>query len=250
MFKKELREIGKPVFLRLAVMPLLLLLPMLQLVGSEVNRLSFMRNLFILTFAVVLFWIAVHIGASIFKSEYEDRALEYFLTFPVSRMFSIAQKMLVRVLVILLLSGFYLIAVRGIAVWDPGMRMTGYFLFNPALLPLWCLGFLVLGFLCGFIQDRNRRALMVFLTFISVVLVSMGMISLLGGPNRASGFEYSAWSLGASLVFHFICLGVVLIPLFRKFDLRVFGLYEKRILFLVLPVLALIDGAVLVGLFL
>jgi ABC-type transport system involved in multi-copper enzyme maturation permease subunit len=250
MLKKELLEIWKPALLRLAAVPVMLLLPALQAMLSDLDISNWLLHIFILTFGIVMFWIASHLGTSFFRSEYQDRALEYFLTFPISRLNTIGLKLIARVLVLLLLSGAYFVAAKVIAAKFEGDLVIDNYILNPVFLPFWCLCFLGIGFFCGFMEDRNRRALAVFITFLSIVIIPLGLISLFGAGDPAYGIAHTAKYFVLGFVLLFLILGSFFVPVFRNFDLRSFSKYEKRMQFLVLPILVFFDVVCLVHVFL
>jgi len=236
MFKKELREIWKPAIFRFSVV---LAVPVIMTVMAAMKRESLFPSLVLAAFPVGMIWIANFLGVTAFKAEFEDRALEYWLTFPGGISNRLARKMASRITLILLISFFYfaLFIFAGSRVSSP---------FNPALICPLSVLFFINGILCGFLNNRNLRMVANVVTFFSALVLSLGLSRFIF-PLLPEGNQLSAVvvSISALLLVIGIMGGVFLISA-RQFDLRSPELFQKRVRAFGLPLILALDIAALV----
>lgn len=239
MFKKELREIWKPALLRFSIV---LAVPVIMTVTTALTAPESGPRIpsYVLTaFPVVMIWIANFLGVTAFKAEFEDRALEYWLTFPCGMSRRMARKMAARMALVLLMAFLYvaLCLFAGYQVSDP---------LNPALICPFSVLFFINGSLCGFLSNRNLRMVANVVTFFSVVVLSLGFshfVLLLfpeGNPLPAAVSSISAFLLVIGI------MGGTFLFSARKFDLRSPELFMKRVRAFSLPLILALDIAALV----
>ena len=239
MFKKELREIWKPALLRFSVV---LAFPVfLEVTTARTATESGSRNLslILMAFPAVMIWIANFLGVTAFKAEFEDRALEYWLTFPGGISRRLARKMASRITLVLLLSFSYV----ALCIFA-GSQIPGPL--NPALICPCSFLFFINGSLCGFLGNRNLRMVANVVTFFSVVVLSLGLSRFIL-PLFPEGNQLSAavGSISALLIVIGIMGGTFLISA-RQFDLRSPELFQKRVRAFSLPLILALDIAALV----
>lgn len=241
MLRKELRELWTPVLARFSLVPVLLLLRTFSYVIAGAKLSIHFDQIFIISLAVTCIWIAHNLGSTVLKSEYQDRALEYLLTFPFSKYKILGLKLTARSLILLLLLGIYLLS-AAILTNSPEIAVNlDNFMFSPYFFPIWCFFLLLNGFFCGLLEDRNWRAIAGFITFLSIVLIPSGISALFKIEDpAASDFHF------VIIIFLGFCLVllthvVAFFPAFRRFDLRFSKKYSNTIRFFGLPILVLLD---------
>jgi len=239
MFKKELRDIWKPVLLRfIVVMALPVFMAVYGILTSKIKGAQD-TNEFFLPFAISLIWIANFLGVTAFKAEGEDRAMEYWLTFPYGTSKRLARKMATRMALILMIALFYFALCLFLKSPDRDPL-------NPAFICPYSILIFINGSLCGFLSNRNLRMVVNVITFFSVVIFSMGffpfILRLFPGANPLSA---AVSSIPALLLVIGIMGGTFLFSA-RKFDLRSPDLFQKRVRAFSLPLILALDIAALV----
>ncbi len=239
MFKKELREIWKPVLFRFSVVLALPVLMTVVTTRTAPESGSRIPILILTAFPVAMIWIANFLGVTAFKAEFEDRALEYWLTFPCGVSRRMVSKMASRIALVLLMAFFYvaLCIFAGSQVSAP---------LNPALICPFSVLFFINGSLCGFLSNRNLRMVANVVTFFSVVVLSLGLSRFIS-PLFPGGNQLAAdvGSISALLIVIGIMGGTFLVSA-RKFDLRSPELFMKRARAFSLPLILALDIAALV----
>lgn len=232
MIKKELREIIVPGLIRLSVF-------MIPVIAILIVKIITRSNIDILVTAasfwgVGIYWAANHYGTQLFKSEFNDRALEYLLTLPYSKYRLIYNKLLPRFFVLLWLTFVYeFLACAALLGPDPS-AIFFMFPFRPDYFLVGLLFFFFWGFCLGFIESRNRRATLNFILFVFYMAASVGFTVILNALGAKKAVQGTMSSLYAAL-FIMAILSIPLFSLFKKFDLKRINLYGKRILYRLLP---------------
>jgi membrane protein CcdC involved in cytochrome C biogenesis len=239
MFKKELREIWKPVLLRFSVVLALPVFMAVQKILTSKMIGAQATGFILMPFSVVMIWIANFLGVTVFKAEFEDRALEYWLTFPYGMLGIMARKMASRIALVLLMAIIY--AVLFIFAVTNKLNVI-----NPASLCLLTVLIFINGSLCGFLSNRNLRMVANVVTFFSFVVLSLGLshfVLLLfpeGNPLPAAVSSISAFLLVIGI------MGGTFLFSARKFDLRSPELFMKRVRAFSLPLILALDIAALI----
>jgi|GEM_PF-4444173 len=237
MFKKELREIWKPVILRLIVV---LAIPVVMTVMMARTSPEHMPNLIRDSFPIALIWVANFLGVTAFKAEFEDRSLEYWLTFPQGAGERFARKAAPRFALVLSMVLFYgvLCAISGSLVSDP----RAFKIVGPC-----SVFFFINGCLCGFLSDRNLRMVANVVTFFSFGILTFGFSRILLPlfPKINQTVSPAVVSFSAFLIVAGI-MGGIFLSSARKFDLRAPQLFLKRVRAFGLPLLLALDIAALV----
>lgn len=242
MFRKECREIWWPVLLRLLVV---LVLPLSMLAASVLERgraggqAAFLS--LISTFQIFLIWVANYLGVTSFKSEYENKAFEYWLTLPQRSLRRIVRKTAARLITILLFSALFT------AIYFIGSQraespsIATYAILRPVIIcPLTVLIYMN-GCLCGFLDSRNLRALFNVVTFFSWLPISMGLARLPLPLLRDRPAISVTVNTFAGLLLVILLSAGSLWPAARKLDLRSPTRYGKIVKVFNLPILLGLD---------
>jgi len=246
MLRKELRELWKPALARFSLVPILMLLRALSYVIAGAKIFILFDQIFIITLAVTSIWIAHNLGITVLKSEYQDRALEYLLTFPFSKYKTLGLKLTARSLILLLPLGIYLLS-AAILTNSPRIEVIlDNFMFSPYFFPIWCFCILLNGFFCGLQEDRNWRAISGFITFLSIVLIPIGISSLFRIEAQAASEFHLVIIIFLGFCLVLLTHAVAFFPVFRRFDLRFSKKYSNIIRFMGLPILVLLDVVAIV----
>jgi len=191
-------------------------------------------------FPIVLIWAANFLGVTTFKSEFEDRGLEYWMTFPQGAGERLARKAAPRFMLLLFLIAVYVV----LHLSFPRDRFSDSF--SPAFFGPCSILIFVNGFLCGFLNERNLRMVANVLTFFSISALSFGLSSIalafFPGKEHLSVFIVSIFAM----LIVISILGGILISSGRKFDLRFPDLFLKRVRAVGLPLFLVLDIAALV----
>jgi hypothetical protein len=190
--------------------------------------------------AVAILWVANNYGIHVFKSEYQDHAFEYLLSFPFSKAKIIYNKLVPRTAILLGLTVFYECSL--ILLWLNAPLSAGFLSFplNPVFFPLWVIFFLFTGFCLGLVEQRSWRAAANFFIFICYIFISFAAfpalryLDIFQGESRfAAGF-----AIGALIII--AIMGTAFVSVFKTFDLRTVKSYGKKILFRTLPLILLL----------
>jgi hypothetical protein len=251
MFRKELADVLKQTFWFLAAA---LIIPAIPLVMKFIKG-SYLSIFFPVFQAGLLFW-ALFLGASFFGRERGQRAQEYALSLPFSRLGLLAGISLPRLIVLVALWKVYVGLSQGWGSSYPALALLGFSLIYFSL-------FAVSLSLSPLIEN-----------FLVLAIVSMGLCGLLGyslflifsRAIRIEGFAYYAKVLfieevlagirsSPVLAFIFIVFLLILpfmialIMSFRKFDLRPSRVFLKRYaLAFFATFILVIPGVILIGL--
>jgi len=240
MFKKELREIWKPALLRLGVVLAIPVIMTVMAALSQPDAASRLPSFILSTFPYALIWISNYLGVTAFKAEFEDRALEYWLTFPLKGGNRLIRKIFARSVVVLLLILLYGTLT---ALFDVRTSLVLPF----AIVAPGSLLFFINGCLCGFLGDRNLRMAANVVTFFSVFAISMGL-----SPVLYPLFPENNQALSVAVVFVislFLVIGIMggfWILSARRLDLRSPDLFKKRVRAFGLPLILALDIAALI----
>jgi hypothetical protein len=239
MIKKELKEIIFPALTRLSI--ILIPAPLLLIVGAETSHVIDILKMTAATLAVSILWVANNYGNHVFKSEYQDHAFEYLLSFPLSKAKIIYNKLVPRTAILSGLAVFYECSL--LLLWLNDVPLSRGFLafpLNPVFFPLWVIFFLFTGFCLGLVEQRNLRALANFLIFLCYIFISLGAFPALRYLDIFQGeFRFAAcFAIGALTII--AIMGTAFISVFKTFDLRMVKSYGKKILFRTLPLILLL----------
>jgi len=240
MLRKEFRELLIPTALRLSI----ILLPVVFSVVMDFGNFSLEKNLVVvwIFWGIAGIWIANYYGTHIFHSEFRDHALEYMLTFPVSRSRLFFYKLIPRLSLLGILIGIF--ELMGLLLFLNVANHINETIYFAAFLgyPLWILFFLFCGFCIGMVEDRNWRAVVNLGIMIAFFLISIGIGRFIFHQGLAN--IRVAANLGSSLG----CLVVkailltAFVSIVRKFDLKALALYKKRFSIRALPPLIILAG--------
>ncbi|MDH4196381.1 MAG: hypothetical protein OEW05_03135, partial [Candidatus Aminicenantes bacterium] len=196
---------------------------------------------FVSTFPVFLVWITNYLGVTFFRSEHEDKAFEYWLTFPHRPFRKLAGKAAARLIMVLLFSAIYT-TIYFIGSQRAGSRFSAD---NVILKPFFICPLAVLIFinsgLCGFLESRNLRALFNVATFFSWLAISMGISRLTLPILRDMPVTSLVVNTFAGLLLVILLSAGSLYATARKLDLRSPARYAKIIQTFNLPVLLGMD---------
>jgi ABC-type transport system involved in multi-copper enzyme maturation permease subunit len=257
MIRKEFRDILQSTFVRLSFLGIIPLLAILKVSPWKIYH-FFLRSMFRIlngyaehiylnsfTFllAVLILWTANQYGTHAFRGEHRDRAFEYLLSFPFSKLRILVYKFVPRVLLLLLLTILYEVLAFHYVV--PMRQIQGplFFFIDPVFFPVWVLFFLAAGFFLGLYEQKNWIAVVTFLTFFSTLLISLGLCKAIlraidPGIVDKSHFTGLSFLIGVMLVL--VVLGTAFFTVYRKFDMKSPGLHARRFAFRVLPPLVLL----------
>ncbi len=235
MLKKEFAAIGLPVLTRLTVV--LILPTAFWLAKKEFG--SSVAILLIICLNVGIAWTANHLGLSAFKSERNDRAWEYLLTFPYSRRRILLNKTAPRLLVLAGLVGAYSLIVPWVtgtvsnpAVPSPFKGSSFEVFMSPWPITLLSLMLFVTGLSLSLFDLRSMRILAGLPGYLLFVLMVEAGWARLYLPEQATGLLPN-WNLAA--LFVTAIAGISFWLVFRRFDLREEAAHRRRYLAFALP---------------
>ena len=107
MLKKEFREIIVPTLLRLSILLMFPLLDLLEVARYIEGPSYYMFISF--TLGLVTIWIASTYGIDAFRNEHKDQALEYLLSFPLSKFKIALYKLIPRISILMVLIAINLV---------------------------------------------------------------------------------------------------------------------------------------------
>ncbi len=252
MWKKEFREIIKPVA---AILSVSIIVPILALfnvpLGRTFNMIAVViyhvftgvyGNIYLLSFVfllgILVLWAANMLGFGVFKYEYKDKAFEYLFAFPFSKYRILGYKFFSRFAVLLFLVVLY--EILAIIFFGPLRLLQGasYFLFDPLYFPIWALFFFLASFFIGLFEQKNWIAVVSLVTFLSTIFFSLAVRGVLfPGDGAAAGVDGSvtgsAFVVGTLTIL--AILGAAFFTVFKKFDIKSPAIHARRFAFLVLP---------------
>lgn len=263
MLKKEFRDIIKPV---LAILSVSLIVPLLALLKVSLHGTFYFLvtrvykvlksvngDVYILSFVFLLgfliFWTANMLGFAAFKYEHKDRAFEYLLSFPLSRYRILRHKFISRFIVLLSLTAIYEILAATFLIKLRPLQGSLFFLFDLPFFPLWVLFFFLAGFFIGLFEQKNWIAVISITTFMSTILVSLAIKTLLH-PGDTAAFNISnlngtGFACGTFIIM--AVLGAAFFSVYRKFDIKSPHIHARRFTLLALPPLIfLIVGSIFI----
>ncbi len=239
MFKKELREIWKPALFRLCLVLAIPFIVLALIARNTPDSLSRALYLLLISFPVALVWISNFLGVTAFKAEYEDRALEYWLTFPHGISPRLARKLAARIALVLLLVLFYAV----LRIFRENRISDAL---NLSIVGPCSVLFFINGCLCGFLSDRNLRMTANVVTFLSIVVLSLGLSRILY-PIFSEGNQAALILVSiSSFLLVIVIMGGIFCASARKFDLRSPERFLKRTRVFGLPLILALDIAALI----
>lgn len=249
MFRKEFEEMVKPTLLRLTPLLLFLLLYIAKWLNiGDIGR--FMPEkaiyfIFLLTFLILLLWIACSLGINAFTSEHRDHAFEYLLSMPFSRWRLLYYKLMPRISMSLLFLAVFLIFVasRFEQFFEIERSFSDYFLTVMELILL-MLFLLVSGFWVSLFESRQKAIGLNSVVILSTVLIGFGYFSLFKSIAGRSPIMLSVIAACLSVI---VIGSTAFLMVYRRFDLRGLGVYGRRLtLRFMLPLLILDLGSTVV----
>jgi hypothetical protein len=228
MLKKEISEIWLPVLLRLGVA---MTLPLAALIAKREFNAAVVFLLLIGLFMTIA-WIANTLGLTAFKVEKNDRAWEYFFTFPYSRVRLLSYKVGPRALVLLALLGLYALVFALVSPWLEGLHWPE--LLTPSLLALVTLVLFVSCLSLSLFDLKNLRLLAGLPWFLFFLFLCEGVSRIMSQLNLNRGARFLPdESCGALIVV--AITGISFWGVFRRFDLQGDAVHLRRYLTLALP---------------
>ena len=257
MILKEFRDILKFTFIPFILLLILLLLSFFRTMFNLLFKLLFINIFkvvntntkndfmvfFIFMFGVIIYLIASQYGFGSFSFEHKDSALEYILSFPVSRNRLIMNKIIPRM--ILLGSLILLYEILGIIYIIPIRSIQGklFFLFDPVFVPVCVLFIFFASFFLGLFEQKNWVAIVNLLTFISWILVSLGFRKIISSTIPAISNKLyingSGFTLGATMLL--FILGISFFKIYKRFDAKSLNIHGKRFVLYVIPSLIILS---------
>ncbi len=241
MIKKEFREIIIPAISRLGITAFFLL------VTSIVAKSPLKIGLYIMCFAYVILWIANCYGIGAFKHEYRDNALEYLLSFPLSKCRIAVNKLLPRVVVLALLTAIYevLTVVHLLPVLrSQSFQVDGFALFDPVFFPVWVVYFFAASFFVGLFEWKSLRILIGFVPLFLTIFISIGIKTLF--DSLSVSFSTFYFLHGISFVIGVVIatgiMGAAFVSVYKKFDLKSSVFHRKKFILRSMPLLLLITA--------
>lgn len=245
MIRKEFREIFIPAISRLGTMALFLLVTRI-VIGSPLKF-----SLYIMCYAYVILWIANCYGIGAFKHEYRDNAIEYLLSFPLSKYRIALNKLLPRVVILVLLTVIYevLAVINLLPLFrSQSFQVGGFALFDPLFFPVWVVYFFAAGFSVGLFEWKSLRILIGFIPFLFTIFISIGMKTLLDSFSLSFSVFYHLH--GISFVIGVVIaagiMGTAFVSVYKKFDLKPSLYHRKKFIFRSLPPLLIITAIAVV----
>jgi ABC-type transport system involved in multi-copper enzyme maturation permease subunit len=228
MFRKEFASIWMPVLVRLGVA---LIIPTAAWIAkSEFN--AFTAFLLLIGLFVAIAWTANTLGISAFNMERNDRAWEYFFTFPYSRLRLLAYKVGPRILALAGLLGLYFLAIAMTFPLTNGLQNREFL--SPWVLSLLALVLFVSGLSLSLFDLKNIRILAGLPWFFLFLLMGEGLSRLFSEliPNRSSRLIANLVIAAFVLVTN---VGLAFWVVFRRLDLQGEALHRRRYLAVALP---------------
>jgi hypothetical protein len=228
MLRKEFSEIWLPVMVRLGVV---LIFPVAAwIVNGKFNAYS--AFFLLIGFFVAIAWIANTLGLSAFNVERNDRAWEYFFTFPYNKLRLLAFKVVPRVLVLAILIGLYFLTVVMTSPLTKGIQNSQ--VLSPWLLALLTLVLFVSGFSLSLFDLKNIRILAGLPWFLLFLFFGEGVSRVCRDliPDRASRFLANL-SLSALVVV--TIAGFAFWAVFHRLDLQGEAVHRQRYLAIAVP---------------
>ncbi|MDD8012643.1 MAG: hypothetical protein PHX05_04105 [Acidobacteriota bacterium] len=207
MLKKEWREILLPAALRLMIGPLLFLLD--SVISGKIATSSYL--LFLIGYAVSVFWVALHMGLNAFHAEFQDHAFEYMLTFPVRRLRLLARKFLVRFLVLGILVVLHVAFQHLLEVFSP-LPLSHWgnaFIFDSYYFSFFVFSYFCVGFFLSLVDWGSARPAIPVLILIGqellAVLLKKPLQHLLGTDGLNNGILCRALLVASAGIFFMFC---------------------------------------------
>ena len=227
MIKKEFRDILWPALLRFSVV---LLTPIFIIIRRQFQLIPA-----ILTWGLVpiVIWMAHNLGINSFKAEYRDQALEYLLTFPLSRWRILWRKLIPRLALLLALLALYevmyFLFLKPFVV-ENAISSEEFILFLPQFFPLWVAFIFGTALSISIFDWKNFKILAGFSYIFLAVLISLAIRSLLARQNW-SGVDLNATSFLGGCLLVMAVMGISFITVYSKFDVKENMLFLKRFIF-------------------
>jgi hypothetical protein len=249
MFKKELRDIILPALARMSI----LLVSLVPFFFKDMRDYLGLSGLFILVsvnFFLVILWISGNFGGKAFQREFKDHAFEYMLAFPVSRYRIFWDKLLPRLLVlVVLLAGHNLLFHHLISIGRSSGEISGInaeTVILSTFFPVWILFFLLQGFFLSLFERIYARIGVKFFSFLAMISISISIRRLMDVSwfSHQIYHEATAMALGCLLVV--VIMGVSFFTVYKTFDLRSMLFYEKRFMIRSVPPLVVLTAVSLV----
>ncbi len=222
MLKKEFRDTLK---ILLECSSILLVIPLAKILDKLVFHQGWLfRDVFDITFIVILSVFSIFSGLYVFQSEKKDRGFEYLLSLPISRSKIIFCKIFPRLSILLLLLAVTLI----FSVFDISLQGCITFItwqLSAVFLTL-AIDSLIIHFIGIFILFTLFK---LFSNFIFHFINNLGVLQL-----TSSAFF---GELLSSLIL-LIPLGISFILSFKNFDMKPLKFHTKAYLFITLPAIA------------
>lgn len=231
MLKKEFREIIVPALLRLSILLMFPLFSLLE-VGQYINGPSY--YMFIsFTLGLVTVWIASTYGIDAFRYEHKDQALEYLLSFPLSKFKIALYKLIPRISILLVLIAINLVVdFMGFANFEgEGLLFYAMVVFSPVCLVMF---FLLSGFFVSmFFEKKRSRIFLNTAAIVSMTAVSLGIHSLLMSTSLIRHVYDISFSAGCLVVL--AVMGAAFVSVYRKMDLKPANLHGRKFTWRALP---------------
>jgi len=260
MRSKEWRDIQIPLWSRLAISLIFLVIPLLSK-RSGPGEILFS---FYIGFGVTAIWAVNHMGLNAFSCEFRDQAFEYLFTFPCSRAGLLLRKLLPRLafLAILLLIFTGIHRMIGITPESQSRFLQNSPFNSPLRFALWLMVSFFSGFFLSLFYWGNWRATIPLGILIVFSLIDWGIGKLFFSPDRSGSAGVSIplvlTILGAGFLIRWSRIGLrqksgrtadsppTAPPSQRKYRSRRFRLgcrdwlLQVRNLLVILPVIALV----------
>jgi ABC-type transport system involved in multi-copper enzyme maturation permease subunit len=238
MLKKEFREIIVPTLLRLSILLMFPLLGLLE-VAQYISGPSY--YMFIsFTLGLVTIWIASTYGIDAFRNEHKDQALEYLLSFPLSKFKIALYKLIPRISILLVLIAINLL-VDFIGFADFEGEGPGFYVmvvFSPVCLVMF---FLLSGFFVSmFFEKKRSRIFLNNAAMIAMTAVSLGIHSLLMSTSLIRHVYDISFSAGCLVVL--AVMGAAFVSVYRKMDLKPANLHGRKFAWRALPPLLVLTA--------
>lgn len=187
-------------------------------------------------FGITLLWISNYLGSSAFHDEHRDNAIEYLLTFPLTKSRILLNKLIPGIVALLSLMLTYVILFYSVVLpiihQQETIPVSLRLLFTPILLPVWCLFIYLSAFMVGFFDWKEIRLLISFvhLTFFFMTTnEALKVLKLLINTDNAAN-EFKFFVIGGliGVLLILVFLGISFLPIYYKFDMKGMTYHKKR----------------------
>jgi len=242
MFKKEIKDIIVPTLIRSSII-LVIFLVVLIAGGFQQER---SKSAFIfMLFSFIIYWIANNLGMTAFKSEIQDNAMEYLLTFPILRLRLVLKKISPRLLVLGILSALYC---SSFYLYIKPSYTHNFFeqgfmaIYEPPFVVIFALFVFLAAFFVGLFDWRSIRIVIGVLNISFAAFLS----GLVGEAIDMFSISFPSRDVRAMIVFLvslglvLIIMGIAYISVFRKLDTKPINWHRNKfILRAIIPLLIL-----------